>query len=125
MVLKLYGMPGSTCTRRVATVLKEKNVPYELVLVDLSKGEHKAAAFVAKQPFGQVPYLVDDDGFTLFESRAMCRYIAAKYRAQGNKIVPDADDVQGNALLEQAVSIEGSNFDPFASGIAVEKVFRP
>ncbi|KIP01414.1 hypothetical protein PHLGIDRAFT_113065 [Phlebiopsis gigantea 11061_1 CR5-6] len=125
MVLKLYGMPASTCTRRVATALKEKNVPYELVPVDLAKGEHKAAAFIAKQPFGQVPYIVDDDGFTLFESRAIARYVAAKYRAQGNPIVPAADDVQGNALLEQAISIEGSNFDPFASGIAAEKVFRP
>ena len=56
--VKLYGMPTSTCTRRVATVLKEKNVPYELVLIDLSKGEHKSPQYVAEyQPFGQVPVL--------------------------------------------------------------------
>jgi glutathione S-transferase len=60
MVLKLYGGPGprSTCTQCVAIVLHEKNIPYELISVDLSKGEHKAPAFVANQPFGQIPYLV-------------------------------------------------------------------
>jgi glutathione S-transferase len=58
MVLKLYGAPGSTCTRRVATVLKEKEVPYELVTVDFMKGEHKKPEYLQKQPFGQIPYIV-------------------------------------------------------------------
>lgn len=48
----------STCVRRVAVVLREKDVPYELVPVDLMKGEHKSPAFLEKQPFGQVPYIV-------------------------------------------------------------------
>ena len=58
MVLKLYGSPMSTCTKRVATVLHEKRIPFELVFVDLMKGEHKSPAFTAHQPFGQIPYLV-------------------------------------------------------------------
>jgi glutathione S-transferase len=58
MVLKLHGASYSTCTKRVITALKETNTPFELVAVDLSKGEHKSPEFVAKQPFGQVPYLV-------------------------------------------------------------------
>jgi glutathione S-transferase len=58
MVLKLFGSTMSTCTRRVATVLVEKKVPFEFISVDMSKGEHKSAAFVANQPFGQVPYIV-------------------------------------------------------------------
>lgn len=58
MVLKLYGSPVSTCTRRVAVTLKEKNVPFEFITVDIAKGEHKSPDFLVKQPFGQVPYLV-------------------------------------------------------------------
>jgi glutathione S-transferase len=58
MVLKLYGNPMSTCTRRVLTVLKETSTPYELVVIDLAKQEQKAADFIEKQPFGQVPYIV-------------------------------------------------------------------
>jgi hypothetical protein len=58
MVLKLYGTGQSTCTRRVATVLHEKNIAFELVVVDLMKGEHKSPEYLKKQPFGQVPYIV-------------------------------------------------------------------
>ena len=54
----LYGSPMSTCTRRVAVVLKEKGVPYELKALDFSKGEHKGEDYVKNwQPFGQVPAL--------------------------------------------------------------------
>ena len=55
---KLHGFPRSTCTRRVALIAKERNIPYEFVPVDLSKGEHKLESFTAHQPFGQVPYVV-------------------------------------------------------------------
>ena len=58
MTLKLVGSPFSTCTRRVAVVAKEAGVPFELVPIDFTKGEHKTPAFLEKQPFGQVPYLV-------------------------------------------------------------------
>lgn len=40
--VKVYGMPVSTCTRRIIATLLEKNVEYELVTVDLMKGEHKS-----------------------------------------------------------------------------------
>lgn len=123
MVLKLYGHPISTCTKRVAATLAEKQVPFELIPIDFAKGEHKSAAFIEKQPFGQVPY-IDDDGFILFESRAIARYIAHKYKDQGTPLIPDYSDVKAYAKFEQAASIEQSNFDPFASGIAHEKVFK-
>lgn len=58
MVLKLYGSPRSTCTQRVATVLLEKQVPFELIAVDLAQGEHKSPGYLEKQPFGQIPYIV-------------------------------------------------------------------
>ena len=58
MVLKLYGSPLSSCTRRVAIVLKEKEVPYELITINFAKGEHKSVEYREKQPFGQVPYIV-------------------------------------------------------------------
>ncbi|EIM86362.1 glutathione S-transferase-like protein [Stereum hirsutum FP-91666 SS1] len=126
MVLKLYGMPVSTCTKRVATALKEFNVPYELVVVDLTKGAHKAPSFTEIQPFGQVPY-IDDDGFILYESRAICRYIAVKYAAQGPQppLLPPTTDLAKYAKFEQAVSIEMQNFDPSAAKLVFEKVFKP
>jgi glutathione S-transferase len=58
MVLKFYGFGQSTCSLRVATVLREKKIPFELVEVDLTKGEHKSSQNMQKQPFGQIPYIV-------------------------------------------------------------------
>ncbi|OJT08577.1 Glutathione S-transferase [Trametes pubescens] len=122
MVLTLHGNIHSTCTSRVRTVLEELNVPYEFVGVDFAKGEHKAPAFVAVQPFGQVPYL-DDDGFKVFESRAIARYIALKHGGVGT-LIPAQADAQKTALFEQAASIEVSNFDPSAAGLAFENIFK-
>ncbi|KAF9530991.1 glutathione S-transferase [Crepidotus variabilis] len=121
MVLKLYGSAKSTCTRRVAVILHEKKVPFELVPVDYAAGEHKSEAYLKKQPFGQVPYL-DDDGFILFESRAIGHYIASKYPDQGTPLIPSG--LQANALFQQALSIEVADFDDYASKAAKESVFK-
>lgn len=138
MVLKLYGTSGSTCSKRVATILREKEVPYELVEINFAQGEQKTPEYLEKQPFGQVPYIVclfdlfrcfcshicnqDDDGFLLFESRAICRYIEAKYSKQGTSLIPT--DPKANAKFEQAASIECFNFDPSASAIVYEAIFK-
>jgi len=61
MVLRLFGSHTATCTARVATVLREKRIPFAFVPVDLRKGEHKTPAYFEKQPFGQIPYVVSPD----------------------------------------------------------------
>ena len=121
MVLKLYGLAMATCTKRVRCVLEELQVPYELINVNIFKGENKDLSFKARQPFGQIPY-IDDDGFELFESRAICRYLALKHGV--GKLIPDPNDLKKTALFEQAASIETSNFDHGASGLAHEKNFK-
>ena len=123
MVLKLHGNPHSTCTKRVLTTLEELGVQAELNVLEFAKGDHKAPAFLALQPFGQMPAL-DDDGFILFESRAICRYLALKYGGVGT-LVPSSADLQKTALFEQAASVETSDFDAFASVLAFENIFKP
>ncbi len=100
MTIKVYGSPLSSCTLRVLTTLIEKRIPYELVPIALNKGEQKSAKHLAKQPFGRIPVL-DDDGFLIYESRAICKYIAKKFAAEGTKLIPDAEDVKGYGLFEQ------------------------
>jgi glutathione S-transferase len=124
MVLKLYGHPNSTCGLRVAVVLHEKKVPFEFVSIDVLKGEHKQPAYLAKQPFGQVPVL-EDDGLILFESRAMGRYVASKWADQGTPLVPSptAGPVAW-AKLDQAASIESFNFEANVLHALVEGYFK-
>jgi glutathione S-transferase len=100
MVLKVYGAAHSTCTRRVLTVLAEKNLDYEFIPINLARNEQCSAEFRLKQPFGKVPVL-DDDGFLVYESRAICKYIARKYAEKGTRLMPDEGDIKGYALFEQ------------------------
>ncbi len=102
-------------------VAGEIGVPLELVMVDFANGEHKTPVFVQHQPFGQMPYL-NDDGFIVYESRAIARYLAFKYGV--GKVIPDPKDIQKYVLFEQAASVELSNFDPSVAGLAYENIFK-
>ena len=53
----------------------------------------------------------------LFESRAIARYVATKYAAHGTPLVPDPGDLQKTGLLDQAMSIELSNFNCSATTV--------
>lgn len=116
--MKLYGHPVSTCTRKVLMTLAETNTPYEMVVVDFAKGEHKQPPHMARQPFGQVP-AIDDDGVQLYESRAIARYINEKVRG---KLVPG--DLVGRARMEQWISVETSNFTPAAMKYVYNDFFK-
>jgi len=121
MAFKLHGSSLSTCTRRVALIAKERNVPYEVIAIDMKAAEHKKPPHLQHQPFGQIPYITQADGFELFESRAIGRYIATL--GSGPQLIPT--EPKAHAKFEQAAGIEYSQFDPVASGIAAEKIFKP
>jgi glutathione S-transferase len=79
--MKLYHSPRSR-SGRPRWLLEEMGVPYELVTLDFSKNEHKTADYLKIHPHGQVPALVDDD-VTLYESAAICMYLADKFSDKG------------------------------------------
>jgi len=58
--------------------LEELGVPYEYVALDRSTGEHKKPAYLAVNPNGKVPALVDD-GISYFESLAIILHLAERY----------------------------------------------
>jgi glutathione S-transferase len=61
--------------RRVRIFLAEKAVSMPFVHVPMRQGAHKSAEFMLKNSLGQVPVLELDDGSTLSESIAICRYL--------------------------------------------------
>jgi len=73
--VRLYIERLAPNARRVRVFLAEKGVEPELVEVDMASGEHKSAAFLAKNPLGQVPVLELDDGLCIAESISICRYL--------------------------------------------------
>ena len=76
-MLKLYHSRQSRSVRP-RWLLEELGVPYELVTLDMQKGEHKTPAYMKVHPHGAVPALVDGD-LQLFESAAICAYLADKF----------------------------------------------
>lgn len=117
-MLNVFGHPGSTCTRKVLTTLHELNLPHQLVTVDFATGEHKQPAHMARQPFGQVP-AIDDDGFALYESRAICRYLNDKV---SGPLIPG--DLKGRAVMEQWISVESANFTAHAMKFVYLDIFK-
>ncbi|ATP51656.1 glutathione S-transferase [Pseudomonas sp. ITEM 17296] len=76
--IKLYNFPKSGHAHRIELMLSLLKLPTELVFVDLAKGEHKQPAFLALNPFGQVP-VIDDNGTVIADSNAILVYLAKKY----------------------------------------------
>jgi glutathione S-transferase len=73
--MKLYGFPASPNTWKVRAVAAQLGVPLDLELVDITKP--RTAAYLAINPGGRTPTLVDGD-LTLPESNAIMQYIASQ-----------------------------------------------
>lgn len=116
----LYGHPGSGCTQKVLIMLAEKGVEAQMVLIDMSKGEQKGAEHLARHPFGVIPAL-EIDGFTMYESRAIVRYL--NDRLPGASLVPE--DRKARAMMEQFLQVEQCYLDKGVSRIFFQKVINP
>lgn len=75
----LYNTPLAPNPRRVRIFLGEKNVTIPVCDVNLLAQEHKNDVYTAVNALEEVPALVLDDGATLTESVAICRYIESLY----------------------------------------------
>ncbi len=73
--MKLYYDPVSTTSRPIAMFAHEHELDLRFELVSLFQGEHLRPEFMALNPNGCVPVLVDG-GFVLTESSAILRYLA-------------------------------------------------
>ncbi|KAI5195486.1 hypothetical protein E4T39_08202 [Aureobasidium subglaciale] len=90
----------------------------------MGKGEHKAPEYIQEfHPFGKVPALTDGP-VQIFESKAICRYLMAKYASAGSSLLLFAGSADNLAIFEQAASVEYSYFEPSISRLAYEKLFK-
>jgi glutathione S-transferase len=82
--MRLYDYLSSGNGYKVRLVLHQLGVPFELVLLDILKGETRTPAFLAKNPNGRIPTLELDDGTCLAESGAILWYLA-----EGTSLLPE------------------------------------
>lgn len=92
-MLKVYGFDVSPWSNRVRFTVNSLGLNYEYVMVNLMAGPDEK--YRAVHPLGKVP-AIDDNGFILFESGAITRYLAAK---TGSSLYPA--DLQQRARVEQ------------------------
>lgn len=69
--------------RKISLMLEEVALPYRVVPIDIGQGQQNSASFLAINPNGKIPAIVDHDGpggivLTLFESGAILFYLAEK-----------------------------------------------
>ena len=65
---------------KVSITLEELNIPYNIIPIDLTKGEQKKSSFLKINPNGRIPAIVDrgENDLTIFESGAIMIYLAEK-----------------------------------------------
>src|SRR5258708_16387639 len=83
--LVLYHAAHSTCSQKVRMVMQEKALKFDEVRIDLGRKEQLKPDYLAINPNGVVPTLVDD-GVPIIESSVICEYLDEKYPE--NPLVP-------------------------------------
>ncbi|TAN69200.1 MAG: glutathione S-transferase family protein [Methylobacter sp.] len=78
MSIQFYYGSGSPFSWNVWLVLEHKRLPYQFKLLSLQNGELKQAGYLAINPHGKVPALVDDD-FAIWEALAIVEYLEERY----------------------------------------------
>lgn len=77
-MLTVWGRINSINVQKVLWTLAELDVPYRRIDAGMKFGVNDTAAYKAMNPNGLVP-AIDDDGYVLWESNAIVRYLAARH----------------------------------------------
>ncbi|MDP9003087.1 MAG: glutathione S-transferase family protein [Myxococcota bacterium] len=116
--MKLHDFAFSPNCRKVRALAYELRIELEFIPVDLSKGAQRSPAFLAINPNGRVPVLVDGD-LVLWESTAILRYLAGK---AGSALVPAAPYAQ--AEVDRWLSWQLAHLGPAMSKVVFERIVK-
>ena len=103
----MYILYGGDFTRAtlVQWVLEEGKIEYELRKIDILKGEHRSAEFLAINPAGFVPVLITPEGDTLCEVAALMVYLADRHGL--TDLAPAVTDPRRGLFLSTVFNIAG------------------
>ena len=116
-MLKIWGRNTSSNVQKVMWGIGEMGIAYERIDIGGSFGKNKEAPYLAMNPNGLVPTLEEEDGFLLWESNSILRYLAAKHRAS----VLDPADLRTRAhahkWMDWQLSVAGPAIFPVFWGL--------
>jgi len=115
-MLKIWGRNSSSNVQKVMWAVAEIGLPHQRIDVGGSFGKNREAPYLAMNPNGLVPTLEEEDGFTLWESNSIVRYLAAKH---GSSLEPA--DLRTRALAQKwmdwQLSVMGPAIGPLFMGM--------
>jgi len=115
--MKSWGRTTSSNVQKVMWAIGEMGLKHERIDIGGPFGKNKEPAYLAMNPNGLVPTLEEDDGFTLWESNSIIRYLAAKHQAA----VLEPKDLKTRALaskwMDWQLSVLGPAITPVFWGL--------
>jgi glutathione S-transferase len=107
-MLKIWGRTSSSNVMKLLWLCEELSIPYERVDAGGAFGVTKEPFYLAMNPNARVPTIEDGEGFSLWESNSICRYLANS-RAPGHAIYPAAP--KPRALVERWMDWQLANLN--------------
>jgi glutathione S-transferase len=116
-MLKIWGRNTSSNVQKVMWAIGEMKLPHERIDVGGTFGKTKEPAYLAMNPNALVPTLEEEDGFTLWESNSIVRYLAAKHESR----LLEPADLRTRALahkwMDWQLSVMGPALTPVFWGL--------
>lgn len=117
-MLKVWGRNTSSNVQKVMWAIGELGLAHERIDVGGAFGKNREAEYLAMNPNGLVPTLHEDDGFLLWESNSIVRYLAGKYDKSG---IIEPKDLRQRAVASQwmdwQLSVVGPAITPLFWGL--------
>ncbi len=116
-MLKVWGRTTSSNVQKVMWAIGEIGLPHERIDIGGPFGKNDQPAYLAMNPNGLVPTLEEEDGFLLWESNSVVRYLAGKHKAT----VLEPADLRTRALaskwMDWQLSVMGPAITPVFWGM--------
>jgi glutathione S-transferase len=119
MTLKIHAFPASPRAFKVLAFAAHIGVPYEFVLCDLTKGAQRAPEFTALNLNQRMPVL-EEDGWSLWESNAIVQYLSDKKPEAG--LIPAG--ARGRADVNRWMFWESAHFDQACAILIFERFVK-
>ena len=116
-MLKIWGRNTSSNVQKVMWAIGEMKLPHQRIDVGGAFGKTKEPAYLAMNPNSLVPTLEEEDGFTMWESNSIVRYLAAK---QQNRTLEPADPktrARAQMWMDWQLSVMGPSITPVFWGL--------
>jgi len=117
-MIKIWGRNNSSNVQKAMWAVGELGLPHQRIDVGGAFGKNKEAPYLAMNPNGLVPTLEEEDGFTLWESNSVVRYLAGKYDKTGI-LEPKDPKVRARASMwmDWQLSVAGPAITPAFWGL--------